>query len=108
VEAVEFYKAAFAAVAVFRLDGDEGSVVVRLSVDGAEFWVGEESQEHFNLSPASLGARRSLRSSRRNSDDWREELSGIAKGIDEPNRNERSSVAVVPARGSDAAHRQPH
>ena len=52
-EAIEFYKGAFGAVEVFRLDG--GSVIARLSVDGAEFWVGDESPQHFNFSPASLG-----------------------------------------------------
>jgi PhnB protein len=54
-EAVEFYKAAFGAVEVFRLDDPGGGVVARLSVSGAEFWVGEESPQHFNFSPASLG-----------------------------------------------------
>lgn len=54
-QAVEFYKAAFGAVEVYRLDVPDGSVVARLSVDGAEFWVADESPEHFNFSPASLG-----------------------------------------------------
>ena len=53
-QAVEFYKAAFGAVEVFRL-GPEESVIARLSVDGAEFWVGDESPKHFNFSPESLG-----------------------------------------------------
>lgn len=53
-EAVEFYKEAFGAIEVYRLDGG-GSVVARLSVEGAEFWVGDESPEHFNFSPESLG-----------------------------------------------------
>jgi PhnB protein len=52
-EAVEFYKAAFGAVELYRV-GDE-DVVVQLSVDGAEFWVADESPEHFNFSPESLG-----------------------------------------------------
>ena len=30
-------------------------MVARLSVEGAEFWVGAESPEHFNFSPQSLG-----------------------------------------------------
>ena len=34
-KAVEFYKAAFGAVELFRLDGDGGSVVAQLSVGGA-------------------------------------------------------------------------
>jgi|ERR1700690_2491195 PhnB protein len=54
-KAVEFYKSAFGAVEVYRLDGPENSVVARLSVNGAEFWVGDESPEHQNFSPQSLG-----------------------------------------------------
>ena len=53
-EAIEFYKKAFGAIEVFRLDGG-GSIIARLSVLGAEFWVGDESPKHFNFSPASLG-----------------------------------------------------
>jgi PhnB protein len=52
-EAVEFYKAAFGAVEVYRVGDD--SVVVQLSVDGAEFWVSDESPEHLNFSPESIG-----------------------------------------------------
>jgi PhnB protein len=54
-KAVEFYKAAFEATEAFRLDGPDGSVVARLSVDGAEFWVGDESPEHKNFSPETIG-----------------------------------------------------
>jgi PhnB protein len=53
--AVEFYKAAFGATEVFRLESPDGAVVSRLSVDGAEFWVSDESPEHGNFSPESLG-----------------------------------------------------
>jgi len=53
--AVEFYQTAFGAAVVFRLDGPDGGVVARLSVDGAEFWLGDESPEHGNFSPESLG-----------------------------------------------------
>jgi PhnB protein len=54
-EAVEFYKSTFGAVEVYRFDGAEDSVVARLSVNGAEFWVGDESPEHFNFSPETIG-----------------------------------------------------
>ena len=54
-KAIEFYKATFGATEAFRMDGDDGSVVARLSVDGAEFWVADESPEHQNFSPESLG-----------------------------------------------------
>jgi PhnB protein len=53
-KAVEFYKAAFGANELFLLEND-GSVVAQLSVGGAEFWVADESPEHFNFSPESLG-----------------------------------------------------
>ena len=53
--AVEFYKSAFGATEVFRLESPDGAVVSRLSVEGAEFWVSDESPEHGNFSPESLG-----------------------------------------------------
>ncbi len=53
--AVEFYKAAFGAIEVYRVEDPGGSVVSRLSVDGAEFWLSDESPEHGNFSPESLG-----------------------------------------------------
>jgi PhnB protein len=53
-QAVQFYQSAFGAVEVYRFDGPEGSVVARLSVHGAEFWVADESAEHQNFSPESL------------------------------------------------------
>jgi PhnB protein len=53
--AVEFYKSAFGASEVFRIEAPDGSVVARLSVDGAEFWLADESPEHANFSPESLG-----------------------------------------------------
>ena len=54
-QAVEFYKAAFAAIEVYRIEDPDGNVVARLSVNGAEFWVADESPEHLNFSPESLG-----------------------------------------------------
>ena len=54
VPALEFYKAAFGATEVYRL-GDGDSIVVRLSVEGAEFWMSDESPEYGNYSPESLG-----------------------------------------------------
>jgi PhnB protein len=53
--AVEFYKKAFGAVELYRIDNDAGEVVARLSVEGAEFWVADESPEHANFSPEALG-----------------------------------------------------
>jgi PhnB protein len=54
-QAVEFYKAAFGAIEVYRIEDPDGNVVARLSVEGAEFWVGDESAEHLNFSPEGLG-----------------------------------------------------
>src|SRR5438270_6426512 len=54
-KAVEFYKAAFGAEELFRIDSEDGAVVAQLSVAGAEFWVADESPEHSNFSPESLG-----------------------------------------------------
>jgi PhnB protein len=54
-KAVEFYKTAFGATEAFRIEDPSGSVVARLSVEGAEFWVGDESLEHKNFSPETLG-----------------------------------------------------
>jgi PhnB protein len=50
--AMDFYKAAFGATELFRV---EGGGVGQLSVDGAEFWVAEESPEHLNFSPETIG-----------------------------------------------------
>src|SRR6266700_878785 len=54
-KAVEFYKAAFGAGELFRIEAPDGAVVARLSVGEAEFWVADESPEHKNFSPESLG-----------------------------------------------------
>lgn len=54
-KAIEFYKVAFGAGELFRIDSETGEVVARLSVGTAEFWVADESPEHLNFSPESLG-----------------------------------------------------
>ena len=54
-QAVDFYKSAFGAVEVYRLEDSGGGVVARLSVNGAEFWLSDESPKHANFSPESLG-----------------------------------------------------
>jgi len=53
--AVEFYKTAFDAAETFRVEDPSGAVVATLSVNGAEFWVADESPPHQNFSPESLG-----------------------------------------------------
>jgi PhnB protein len=56
-EAVEFYEAAFGAVEVHRAGGtDEHEDVVSQLVAGeTSFWVSDESPEHANFSPETLG-----------------------------------------------------
>ena len=53
--AVAFYKSAFGAEEVFRLEAPDGALVARLSIQGAEFWLSEESPENGNFSPETLG-----------------------------------------------------
>ena len=53
--AVAFYKAAFGATESFLLEDPGGAIVARLSVDGAEFWLSDESPELGNFSPATVG-----------------------------------------------------
>lgn len=55
--AVEFYKTAFGAVEVYRVNGTDQheDVVAQLSVGNASFWVSDESPAHGNFSPESLG-----------------------------------------------------
>jgi len=54
-KAVEFYKAAFGARELFRIDNESGEVVAQLSAGTAEFWVADESPADLNFSPESLG-----------------------------------------------------
>lgn len=53
--AIQFYKAAFGALELYRVEAPDGAVVAQLSVDGAEFWLADESPEHANFSPETLG-----------------------------------------------------
>ena len=53
--AIAFYKDAFGAVELHRVDGADGTVVAQLAVSGAEFWVADETPAHLNFSPESLG-----------------------------------------------------
>ena len=53
IKAVNFYKSAFGAIEAYRMESPDGGVVAKLSVDGGEFWLSDESPG--NLSPDSLG-----------------------------------------------------
>jgi PhnB protein len=55
--ALEFYRAAFGADVVYQVGGtpENRSVVAQLSIEGAGFWVADESPAHENYSPESVG-----------------------------------------------------
>src|SRR5262250_2497105 len=53
MKALQFYKAAFGGEEKFKIENG-GSVVATLSVEGAEFWVADESLEHHSFSPETL------------------------------------------------------
>lgn len=54
-QALEFYKAAFGARELYLVQDDKGEVVAQLAVGKAKFWVADESPQHLNFSPESLG-----------------------------------------------------
>jgi PhnB protein len=56
-EAIDFYRAAFGATVLHQVGGtaELESVVAQLSVGSSRFWVSDESPEHRNFSPESLG-----------------------------------------------------
>ncbi len=53
--AVDFYVAAFGARVLFRLYAPDGAVVARLALGASQFWVADESPEHKNFSPETIG-----------------------------------------------------
>jgi len=53
--AVEFYKRAFGAIELFRVESDRGEVFAELSINGARIFVAHESHSHNNFSPDALG-----------------------------------------------------
>lgn len=56
-DAVEFYKVAFGAREVYRVGGtdDHEEVVSELAIGDMSFWVADESPEHANFSPETVG-----------------------------------------------------
>ena len=54
-KAVAFYKAAFDAIETYRLEIPGGGLVVRLSVNGAEFWVSGDAPENADPNTQALG-----------------------------------------------------
>ena len=56
IRAVDFYKSAFGAIEAYRMESPDGILqVAKLSVDGAEFWLGEVSSVDDNLGSESPG-----------------------------------------------------
>lgn len=53
--AVEFYKNAFGAVELFRAEAPDGSIFAEMSIQGARFFVADESAPYGNFSPTTLG-----------------------------------------------------
>ena len=55
--ALDFYRAAFGAEIDYQVGGtpENRSVVAQLSIEGAAFWVADESPAHGNYSPESVG-----------------------------------------------------
>jgi PhnB protein len=52
--AIDFYKAAFGATEIFRIESPDGAVVAQLGVGASDFWVADESPDHKNFSPETL------------------------------------------------------
>jgi PhnB protein len=50
-EAVEFYKRAFGAIETYRLETPDGGLVVKLSVDGAGFWISSDPGDNTDSDP---------------------------------------------------------
>jgi PhnB protein len=55
--ALDFYRVAFGAEVIYQVGGtaDNQAVVAEMSIEGANFWVADESPGHANFSPESLG-----------------------------------------------------
>jgi PhnB protein len=55
VEALAFYQAAFGAKVLFRAGEARDEVIAKLAIGNAEFWISDESPEHRNFSPETIG-----------------------------------------------------
>ena len=54
VKAVAFYKVAFNAVETYRMETPDGGLVVKLSVNGAEFWISGSASKNEAPNPSAL------------------------------------------------------
>jgi PhnB protein len=59
--AVEFYKSAFGAKEIHRVESPDGDVVAQLEIGSGRFFVSDESPENANFSPESLDNRSTVR-----------------------------------------------
>lgn len=55
-KAIEFYKSAFCAEELWRIVSDDDNVVAGLSIEGASFFLADESPSHGQQNPNSIGA----------------------------------------------------
>ena len=55
ITAIDFYKSAFGAVETYRLEAPDGGLVVKLSVDGAEFWLSGATTQQVDSKKELLG-----------------------------------------------------
>lgn len=54
-DALAFYETAFDTAELFRTESPDGAVVAQLSIGDCAFWVADESPEHQNPGPETLG-----------------------------------------------------
>lgn len=54
-QAIDFYKAAFGAIVLSYIESPDGEIVAAMRIGASSFWVADESPEHKNFSPESLG-----------------------------------------------------
>ena len=59
-KAIEFYTSAFGAVEAYRLEDPDGNAVVKLSINGAEFWISDSPSESTTLETYGGGAIRMI------------------------------------------------
>ncbi len=59
-KAVAFYTSAFGAIETYRLEDPDGNAVVKLSVDGAEFWLSDSPSDERNAETVGGGSIRMI------------------------------------------------
>ena len=54
-KAINFYKSAFGAIETYRLEAPDGGLVIKLSINGAEFWVSDGVPQNKDPNPELVG-----------------------------------------------------